>query len=616
MCGIVAVFNKSTLPVDPKLLDSMLDVIVHRGPDDGRAKCMDNVGLGFRRLSIIDLSTGMQPLTNEDETIWLIFNGEIYNYQEHTEALKAKGHVFRTHTDSEVLIHLYEEYGTDFLPRLRGMFAFVIYDSVKKTFFGARDYFGIKPMYYTQTADSFVFGSEIKSLLQSPSVKREVNPQAFLNYLTFQYVPEPDTMFSGINKLPPASYFVLDANGFSINKYYQIAFAPDNSLSLDDYAHQIRETLEESILAHRMSDVPRGAFLSGGIDSTIICAMFKKYEDIHTFSVGYHEEQYSELSVAAQTAEILKTKHHEYKITPTEYLDNLPRLIWHQDEPVADPSAISVYFLARMAREYITVVLSGEGADELFAGYNIYREPHDLKVFDRIPTVLKPFLSGMADLLPRGIKGKSFIQRGCSPLEDRFFGNAKIFTQKEKYRVSTLPKATIDSFGDARKVTAPFYKLAKGYDDETRMQFIDLNTWLPGNILMKADKMTMANSLELRVPFLDIKVLELISRIPTQYKIAEGTTKYILRQAFKDVVPEHVVSKKKLGFPVPLRQWLKNEFFAWAYELIKSSPTDAFIDKKEMLRMLIEHKNTTHDNSRQLWTLLMFMLWHREYGVA
>jgi len=615
MCGIVAVFNKSQQAVDPELLNKMLEVIVHRGPDDGRSKFIDNVGLGFRRLSIIDLSTGMQPLTNEDETIWLIFNGEIYNYLELTETLKAQGHVFKTHTDSEVLIHLYEQHGTEFLPMLRGMFSFILYDSAKHQLIGARDYFGIKPMYYTQTNGAWIFGSEIKSLLESPAVQREVNPQAFLNYLTFQYVPEPDTMFAGIQKLPPATWFTLSAKGFQTGKYYQIKFSPDPSLPIEHYIKEIQGTLEESILAHRMSDVPRGAFLSGGIDSTIICALFKKYEDIHTFSVGYNEEQYSELSVAAQTAKILGTKHHEYIITAKEYLDKLPELVWHQDEPVADPSAISVYFLARMAREYITVVLSGEGADELFAGYNIYREPGDLKMFDKIPETLKPYLKSAAGFLPRGMKGKSFIQRGCSPLQDRFFGNAKIFLQPEKYGISTLPRSIIDSLGDARKVTAPFYSLAKDYDDETAMQFIDLNTWLPGNILMKADKMTMANSLELRVPFLDIKVLELISKIPTKYKIAGGTTKYVLREAFRDIVPEHVVSKKKLGFPVPLRKWLKDEFFAWAYDLIKNSASDSYINKKEVLRLLIEHKNTSHDNSRQLWTILMFMLWQREFKV-
>ena len=615
MCGIVAVYNKRNQSVAPELLNRMMDVIKHRGPDDGRYLHMDNVGLGFRRLSIIDLSTGMQPIANEDESIHVIFNGEIYNYQELTAQLTAKGHKFSTHTDTEVLVHLYEEYGEAFLPMLRGMFGFIIHDRTKNIFFGARDYFGIKPVYYTETSSAFVFGSEIKSLLEHPEVARKTNSSAFLNYLTFQYVPEPDTMFEGIKKLPPAHWFHLDASGLKIKPYYQIEFKPEPAISFEDFAAEIRSTLETSILAHRMSDVPRGAFLSGGIDSTIICALFKKYEDIHTFSVGYHEEQYSELSVAAQTAKILDTNHHEFIITPEEYLQMLPKLVWHQDEPVADPSAISVFFLARLAREQITVVLSGEGADELFAGYNIYREPHDLEIFNKVPVWAKPLLSASAEILPRGLKGKSFIQRGCAPLEDRFFGNAKIFTQKEKYKISGLDKQFIDKYGDARRVTAPFYDKAKGWDDVTRMQYIDLNTWLPGNILMKADKMTMANSLELRVPFLDIEVLKLISRIPTEYKISHGTTKYILRQAFKDIVPEHVVSKKKLGFPVPLRKWLKNEFFAWAYELIKTSPTDNLINKPELLRMLIEHKNTSHDNSRQLWTVLMFLLWHREFKV-
>jgi len=613
MCGIVAVYNKKERPVCKDILEPMTACIVHRGPDDEGFYYDRHVALGFRRLSIIDLSTGHQPLPNEDETLWLIFNGEIYNYLSLREELITQGHRFRTNTDSEVLLHLYEQHGRDFVVRLRGMFAFVIYDSVRGEFFGARDYFGIKPMYWTETDTGFLFASEIKSILVHPGVSREVDPFAFLNYLTFQYVPEPRTMFSGIEKLPPATWFHLTATGIETRQYFQIRMDPDETKSFEYYVQEIRDKLQDSVLAHRMSDVPRGAFLSGGVDSTIICALFQKHEAINTFSVGYNESHYSELSVAIKTAAILGTRHHEFVITPQEYLSVLPKLAWHQDEPVADPSAIAIHFLARMAREHVTVVLSGEGADELFGGYNIYREPTALSLFKHIPAFVNPILRGIARILPDGVKGRSFILRGTEPLENRFFGNARIFSTEEKLLVSTLEAGFIRQFGDARAITRPFYEQSKDWDAETRMQYIDIKTWLPGNILMKADKMTMANSLELRVPFLDIEVLKVISRIPTRYKIAHGTTKYILRQAFKDMIPEHVVSKKKLGFPVPIRMWLKDQFHPWAEEKLRNNDMGDWINRDYMLKLLSDHRNGKHDNSRPLWTVLMFLLWVESY---
>ncbi len=613
MCGIVAVYNKQEKPVSKDILEPMTQCIVHRGPDD-EGYCFDgHIALGFRRLSIIDLNTGHQPMTNEDGSLWLIFNGEIYNYMPLREELLSQGHRFGTNTDSEVILHLYEQYGRDCVTRLRGMFAFIIYDSTEGDFFGARDYFGIKPLYWSETDESFLFASEIKSILAHPAISRTVDPYAYLNYLTFQYVPEPRTMFTGIEKLPPATWFHLSAQGMQTQQYYQIRFQPDASTSFECYMQEIRDKLQDSVLAHRMSDVPRGAFLSGGVDSTIICALFQKHESINTFSVGYNEGQYSELSEATKTAAILGTRHHEYIITPGEYLSVLPKLAWHQDEPVADPSAIAIHFLARMAREYVTVVLSGEGADELFGGYNIYREPSALSLFRYVPTAIKTLLKGIARLLPEGLKGREFILRGTEPLENRFFGNARIFSAEEKLLVSHLDAGFIRQFGDARAITRPFYEQCQNWDDETKMQYIDLKTWLPGNILMKADKMTMANSLELRVPFLDLEVLKVVLRIPTRYKITHGTTKYILRQAFRDMIPEHVFSKKKLGFPVPIRLWLKDQFYAWAQEKISCNEMGEWISRDYMLKLLSDHKTGKHDNSRQLWTVLMFLLWAESY---
>ncbi len=616
MCGIVAVYNRRPAEaVDGSVLQRMTDVMAHRGPDDSGYHREANIGLGFRRLSIIDLNTGHQPIPNEDQSLWLIFNGEIYNYPELRQDLRERGHVFSTQTDSEVILHLYEELGEECVKRLRGMFAFVIYDLKKGELFGARDYFGIKPLYYTENASGWAFASEIKALLEHPDVSRAVSPTAFLNYLTFQYVPEPETMFAGIRKLPPACWFRVGQSGLQTGKYFQIRFEPDESRSLEDTAAELRAVMDDSVRCHRLSDVPRGAFLSGGVDSSVICALFKKYEDIHTFSVGYREEEYSELSVAKATALRLQTQHHEYIITPQEYWDTLPRLAWHQDEPVADPSAISLFFLARMAREYITVVLSGEGADELFGGYNIYHEPLSLRPFNYLPGFVKPALYHAAGLLPQGLKGRSFLQRGSTPLEKRFYGNAHIFPAAQKKYITNLDRQSVKTHSDASRVTAPFYAQCADLDDPARMQYIDLHTWLPGNILMKADKMTMANSLELRVPFLDREVLKVALRIPTHHKLSHGTTKYVLRRAFSDVVPEHVVDKRKLGFPVPLRSWLKKEFFADVRELIRAEAKDQWIDSRYALRLLIDHQNGRLDHSRQIWVVVMFLLWKRAFSV-
>ncbi|MDD2332222.1 MAG: asparagine synthase (glutamine-hydrolyzing), partial [Candidatus Cloacimonetes bacterium] len=456
----------------------------------------------------------------------------------------------------------------------------------------------------------------IKSIVEHPSVARKINPQAYLNYLTFQYVPEPDTMFEGINKIPPGHYFRIDSSGIHLASYFTIQFKPEPERAFADFVAEVRETIDNSVNAHRVSDVPRGAFLSSGVDSTIITAMMKQYEDIKTFSVGYNEGKYSELSDAKKSAEKLGTEHHEYIITAAEYQSMLPKLAWHQDEPVADPSAISIFFLARMAREHITVVLSGEGADELFGGYNIYHEPTSLRVFNYVPSVLNPVIRSIASLIPDGVSGKSFLLRGTQSLENRFFGNARIFGTEAKKRITNLDRNTFGKYFDATRITKPWYQRCAGLDDETRMQYIDLNTWLPGNILMKADKMTMANSLELRVPFLDIEVLKLIQRIPTKYKITAGTTKYVLRQAFKDILPPDVTSKRKLGFPVPLRLWLKKEFYPWAIEQLSTGDCQPWVNKTHALKLLEDHKAGKADNSRPLWTILMFLLWKDAFRVS
>ena len=607
MCGIVGYFGRNENQVDPVIIREMAQAIIHRGPDDGGFYDEDPIHLGFRRLSIIDVSGGHQPLANEDDSIWITFNGEIYNYQELREDLLQAGHVFKTHTDTEVIVHLYEQYGTDCLVKLRGMFAFAIWDRQKQQLFVARDIFGIKPLYYYWDEERFAFASEIKSLLVIPQVSREVDRESFWQYLTFQYVPEPRTMFEAIKKLPAAHYMVIDENGIKIERYDELRFSPVER-PISYYIEHVLEKLRESVRAHMVSDVPRGAFLSSGVDSSAIVALLREMEEVKTFTVGFEGAGgQSEIAFARETAQLLKTEHHDTVISAKTYLETLPKLVYQQDEPVADPSAIALHFVAELASEHVTVVLSGEGADEIFGGYTIYREPLSLKMFDYLPPSIRRAFGETAKMLPYGMKGKSFLTRGAKRVEERFFGNANLYSDEEKQRfVKGKTFSTTD-------VTRPIYHRVAKADDVTKMQYLDLHTWLPGDILMKADKMTMTNSLELRVPFLDKEVFALASQIPASYRLQNNTTKYVLREAVKPLLPEAVATRKKLGFPVPTRQWLRNEHYAFVKELISSSPCDHLFDKKYVLAMLEEHKNEVRDHARKIWAIVIFLLWHQIY---
>lgn len=612
MCGFVAMYSKDNQPVSLEQLQKMNRMITHRGPDDEGYVRKGPIGLGFRRLSIIDLQHGHQPLTNEDESIWLIFNGEIYNYRELQTWLKERGHQFRTDTDSETILHLYEEYGTETPKYLRGMFSFIIWDGKEQRFFGARDHFGIKPLYWVETPHAFGFGSEIKSLLEMERVKAAVDPVSFYHYLTFQYVPDPATMFAGIHKLLPGHSFTIKNGTMNIESYFQVEFTPEER-PFEEYVEETRAVLKESVERHMMSDVPRGAFLSSGVDSSSIAALLRKQEKLKTFTIGFDIPGYSELDYARRTAAHIGTDHHEVEVDGERYLDVLPRLIWHQDEPVADPSAIALYFVAELASQYVTVVLSGEGADEFFGGYNIYREPFALAGYQRLPQGMRTLFANMASNLPEGTKGRSFLIRGSQQLEERFFGNAHIYSEEMKEQVIAASLKAKVPYVDPWQVTAPIYEQVQHYDDVTKMQYLDIHTWLRGNILMKADKMTMANSLELRVPFIDTEVFKVAMKIPTKYKIADGTTKHVLREAMKDLLPPEIKTKKKLGFPVPTRYWLRHDFYKWAKDLIQQSPTQQYFNKQYLLQMLEQHKDEKHDYSRPIWTALVFMLWHQIY---
>ncbi|PLS02000.1 asparagine synthase (glutamine-hydrolyzing) [Neobacillus cucumis] len=612
MCGFIGCVHDKTQNYSDEqkqLFKNMNDLITHRGPDDDGFYYDDHIQFGFRRLSIIDIESGHQPLTYENERYWIIFNGEIYNYVELREELLKEGLSFATSSDTEVIIALYSHLKEKAVEKLRGMFAFVIWDKQEQSLYGARDPFGIKPFFYLEDGERTFFASEKKSILLALE-NDVINYDALQHYLTYQFVPEPDTLSEGIKKLEPGHYFTKKIGSpMEMKKYWKAHFKPVQKAEAD-YTKEIRDVLFDSVEKHMRSDVPVGSFLSGGIDSSIIASIAKEFHpSIKTFSVGFEHNGFSEIDVAKETAEKLGVENISYVISPEEYMNEVPKIMWHMDDPLADPACVPLYFVAREARKHVTVVLSGEGADELFGGYNIYREPQSLEVFNKIPRVGKVLLRGIAGIMPEGMKGKSFIERGVTPMEERYIGNAKMFTEEEKRDLLNVYREGL-MYTD---VTKPLYQESRGYDPVDRMQYIDIHTWMRGDILLKADKMTMAHSLELRVPFLDKEVFEVASKIPTSLKTANGTTKYILRKAAEGVVPEHVLNRKKLGFPVPIRHWLKNEMNEWAKKIIRESNTDHLINKSYVLGLLEDHCQGKADNSRKIWTVLMFMVWHQVY---
>jgi asparagine synthase (glutamine-hydrolysing) len=605
MCGFVGIWDKTgkKLPLD---INTISETFSHRGPDDASYADLGHGVLGFRRLTIIDLSErGRQPMTNEDGTVTLVFNGEIYNYKPLREELIQRGHRFKSDTDSETILHLYEEEGEECVKRLRGMFAFCLYDSKKKRFFGARDRFGIKPLFYTETGDLFALASEAKAFTRLPGFTPKINAGAIPHYLTFQYVPEPETMFAGVYKIPPAHYFIWQDGSLKLQRYWQVAFNPREDVPFAEFLEGTRHIMRESVRLHTQADVPWGAFLSGGIDSTVIVGLLRELGPVSTFSVGYEDEGYSELADAAESARYLETDHHEYRIPPEEFWNYLPKLVWHFDDPVADPAAISLYFVARMAKKKITVTLSGEGADEVFGGYGIYRESLDLRPLARMP---RPLLKAAHGLMPSFMPGKNYVRRASTPIEERYFGNALIFSEAEKQALLKNKK-----YPHPTRVTAPFFKEAAGYDDVQKMQYIDLHTWMVGDILVKADKMTMANSLELRVPYLDHHVFEYAATIPTKYKIQGRLTKVTLRQAFADLVPPAAVNRPKRGFPVPTRVWLRGPLAGEVASLLDDPALDEYFDRAYIRKLIADHREGRADNSRKIWTLVIFAFWRLQF---
>lgn len=604
MCGFVGFCDDSKNK--KKIIRDMADIIKHRGPDSDGYYVDNNIALGFRRLSIIDLDKGSQPIFNEDKDKVIVFNGEIYNYKEIREELKSKGHKFSTNTDTEVILHGYEEYKEDILNKLRGMFAFVIYDIKEKSLFGARDFYGIKPFYYYYDNDNFLFGSEIKSFLGSPNFKKELNKDMLSQYLTFQCSIGEDTFFKNTYKLLPGYYFIYKDKELEVKKYYEVKLEPNDDKSLDEWVSGIREVIDNSVLAHKVSDVEVGSFLSSGVDSSLIAKLSSVDK---TFTVGYDNKKYSEIDYAKEFSDRINVSNVSKKISKEEYFKEFSNVQYYMDEPLADASAVMLYFLSKTASKHVKVCLSGEGADEIFGGYNIYHEPYSVSWYNKIPYFIRKCI-GILVYPFRNYTGFNFLYRRSKKIEDRYIGNAFIFEPNDAKKIVNF------NYGNKtyKDFTKSYYDKVSDLDVVTKMQYIDFNFWLIYDILLKADKMSMANSLEVRVPYLDRKVIEYASKLPSKYKIVGNETKYAFRKVAKEELADKVADKKKLGFPVPIREWLKEDD---VYQEVKNIflESEYFFKPKKIIKLLDDHRAGKRDNSRKIWTIYTFLVWYQEYFI-
>lgn len=608
MCGFVGFTNY--IKDDGTVLKSMMDKIVHRGPDAAGMYADGDIALGFRRLSIIDLESGNQPMFNEDGSLVLVFNGEIYNFKDLRAELEKQGHIFANNSDSEVLLHGYEQWGEELVTKLRGMFAFVIFNKLDGSVFGARDMFGIKPFYYTKTENSFIFGSEIKAFFAHPEFEKQLNEQALAHYLSFQYSPTEETFFKGVYKLPPAHYFTFKNGEMKKTRYFRPDFKAQPGV-LDFYADKVDAAVRESVQAHKIADVEVGSFLSSGIDSSYIAEAANVDK---TFTVGFASndgDRYNEIGFAKRFAETIGVENISKVITPDEYWSSLSKIQYHMDEPLADPAAIALYFVSKLASEHVKVVMSGEGADELFGGYRIYQEPITLTAYDKLPFAIRRVISKICEHLPQ-VHGINYLVRRGKTIEERYIGNASIFSKKE--RDSLLKSDVAKNVSEPKILCDKFYDEVVGKDDITKMQYLDINMWLMGDILLKADKTSMANSLELRVPFLDKKVMELAQTLPLDCRVNTKTTKLALRHAAEKTLPAVTAQKDKLGFPVPIREWLREEKY---YNIVKTAFTsetaEKYFDTAKLVKLLDTHKLGKADLSRKIYTVYTFLVWYGEY---
>ena len=606
MCGIAGYVSENK--IEPAVLKAMTERIAHRGPDGEGFFVDDKCGLGHRRLAIIDLKTGDQPIYNEDKTIVVVFNGEIYNFQTLRQELEEKGHRFQTQTDTEVLVHGYEEWGGALTEKLRGMYAFAIWDTVKESLFLARDKWGIKPLYYYQTDHSLLFASEIKAFLDHPDFQKQLNEEILAAYLCFNSVPTEETLFKNVFRLEPGHRMMYQAGKITIEKFFELDLddaAASKTYDPEAAAQEIRAAMEDSVKAHGFADVEIGGFLSSGIDSSYLVSLAKPDK---TFTVGYDDPKYDEISYAKDLAEKLQIKNFSRTITKEDYIKAFPDIVYHMDEPLADPSAIALYFVAETAAKQVKVVTSGEGADELFGGYLTYREEIDQQGYMKIPFPLRRAASAIAGLFPE-FPGRNFIYRRGKKLEEYYIGLGRVFEDKEA--VSILKNKTQIS---TREILKPYYKAHAKDSNLVKRQIIDYYFWLVRDFLHAVDRNTMMFGLEARTPFLDDAVYSVARTLPQEAKINKTTTKPALRLAASKVIPNEAYKKKKLGFPVPLREWIREEDLYQEIKRAFNSPAAAhFFDVSKINRLLEQHKSGKKDFYKKVWTIYTFLVWYEQF---
>ena len=613
MCGFAGyIHNYGTFDKE-EVIHKMADRIKHRGPDDAHYYIDDGIALGFRRLSIIDLEGGRQPILNEDGSLVLLFNGEIYNYQELREELIKAGHVFTTKTDSETILHGYEEYGKKILDRLRGMFAFIIWNKNTKELFGARDIFGIKPFYYYKKGKEFMFGSEIKSFLSHPNFEKELDEDMIPLYLSYEYSPDERTIFKNVFKLPGAHCFTYKNGELKVERYYKIEYKIEDDKSLEYWEDAITKEFTESVSMHQIADVEVGCFLSSGVDSSyVVKEISKGTKKVKTFSVGYEEEKYSELPYAQDFSNVIGVPNIANKVSADEFFDAVPEIQYYMDEPLPNPSEIPLYFLAKNARRYVKVVLSGEGADELFGGYPMYLAGGHFDHYShKVPRPVRKVLGTVAKHCPN-FKGKNFLVRGAMEPYQRFMRANYVFQSAERQKFLKRPIAS----KVPEEYSKRYFDEVSNLDEPTQLQYVDMHTWMIYDILLKADRMSMANSLELRVPFRDKKMLELSTRIPSRYRAANETTKIALRGAAIKQLPERTANKKKLGFPGPLNDWLREDkYYNKVKAAFQSDIAEKFFVTSELMKLLDDHKSGKALNMQKIWSFYTFILWYEQFFV-
>jgi asparagine synthase (glutamine-hydrolysing) len=621
MCGIAGfIESEKTNPAKVEArLDAMCKIITHRGPDEQGMTVQGRAALGMRRLSIIDLKGGQQPIFNRDESMCIVFNGEIYNYQDLRTDLQKRGYYFKTHSDTETILHAYEEYGENCVDHLRGMFAFAIWDKSEESLFIARDRVGKKPLFYAQVNGQFVFGSELKVLLEHGEISRDLDLSALDSYLTFGYVPEEFCIFKDVKKLLPGHHLTFKNNRIETKKYWDFNYLKPVAIKTEtEYIEQLREKIIEAVKVRLISEVPLGAFLSGGVDSSAIVGTMAKLSDqpVKTFSIGFNEDRFNELKFARVAAKHFKTDHHEFIVTP-DLVEMADELAWHFDEPFADPSSLPTFMVAKMARDFVTVVLSGDGGDELFAGYTRYRVDKKRNGFANLPAFVRRSVQKVSEKLPHGAKGKNYLYNASLDSIDRYIDSVSHFNKlrrKSLYSKEFLMNLN-GRFGVAENVFQSFAGQINSGNPTDNLLYLDSKTYLPSDILVKVDRMTMAASLEARTPLLDHELIEFVQNIPTELKLKGLETKYIFKKAMEGIVPHEILYREKQGFGVPINEWINLQLRDKIHETLSQTRTQqrGYFDKKYIQTILDEHHKNRRDHSYSLWILWMLELWHRQF---